>query len=182
MNLVDEEDVALLEIGQQGGEITRLGDHRAGCRAETDAHLLGHDLREGRLAETRGPREQHMVERVAPPPGGLDEYAEIAARGFLADEIVERLRTDRRLEGIGFLPDARDQPALVGVAHRTHPVRGPALASSKPHERLGRARRFTFVPLALYHDLPRRRERRSHTRRAVPPPLWPQSRQMGAVM
>jgi hypothetical protein len=30
VDLVDEQDVAVLEIGQQRREVARLGDHRAG--------------------------------------------------------------------------------------------------------------------------------------------------------
>ena len=75
-------------------------DYRSGRGAEADAHLLGHDLRQGRFAETRRAGEQHMIERIAPALGGLDEYLEIGARLLLSREIVERLRPDGRLEGI----------------------------------------------------------------------------------
>ena len=72
MDLVDEQDVALLEVGEQRGEIAGLGNHRTGGGAKADAQLLGHDLRQRRLAETRRTRKQHMVERIAArawPPG-----------------------------------------------------------------------------------------------------------------
>ena len=65
MNLVDEQNVARLKIGELGGKIAGLGDHRPGCRAEIDAEFARHDLRERRLAEARRPDEQHMVERLA---------------------------------------------------------------------------------------------------------------------
>ena len=68
VDLVDEQHVAVFEIGEQRGEVAGLGDHRAGGRAEIHAELARHDLRERRLAEARGPREQHMVERLAPSP------------------------------------------------------------------------------------------------------------------
>ena len=51
------------------------------------------DLRQRRLAEARRTGEQHMVERIAPPPRRLDENPEVGARLLLADEFVERLRT-----------------------------------------------------------------------------------------
>ncbi len=65
MDLVDEQDVARLEIGELRGEIAGLGDHRAGGRAEIDAELARHDLGERRLAEAGRPDEQHVVERLA---------------------------------------------------------------------------------------------------------------------
>ena len=65
VDLVDEEDVALLEVGEQRGEVAGLRDDRPGGRAEADAELLGHDLGERRLAQSRRAGEQHVVERIA---------------------------------------------------------------------------------------------------------------------
>ena len=84
VDLVDEEDVVLFEIGQQRREIARLGDDRAGGGAEIDAELLRHDLRQRRLAEARRPDEQHMVERLAAALRRLDEDLQIGARRRLA--------------------------------------------------------------------------------------------------
>ena len=54
-----------LQIGELGGEVARLLDHRPRGRAEADAHLARHDLRQRRLAEAGRAVEQHMVERLA---------------------------------------------------------------------------------------------------------------------
>jgi hypothetical protein len=61
VNLVDEQDVAILEIGQQCGEIARLGDDRAGRGAETDAEFAGDDLCEGGFAEAGRAEEQDLA-------------------------------------------------------------------------------------------------------------------------
>ena len=63
VDLVDEQHVARLEIGEQRGEIAGLGDHRAGGGAEIDAQFARHDLRQRGLAQARRADEQHMVER-----------------------------------------------------------------------------------------------------------------------
>ena len=63
VDLVDEQHVALFEIGQQRREIAGLGDHRPGGGAEVDAQLARHDLRQRRLAQPRRADEQHMIER-----------------------------------------------------------------------------------------------------------------------
>ena len=97
MDLVDEQHVAIFEIGEQRREISRLGDDRAGGGAKIDAELARHDLRERRLAETRRPREQNMVERLAPRPRRLDEHFEVRADLGLADELAEHLRPERSL-------------------------------------------------------------------------------------
>src|SRR5205823_1184324 len=46
VDLVDEEDVALLEIGEEGGEVAGTRDHRPGGRAEIHAELAQDDLRQ----------------------------------------------------------------------------------------------------------------------------------------
>ena len=97
VDLVDEEHVALFEIGELRREIARLGDDRAGGRAEIDAELARHDLRQRRLAQARRADEQHVVERIAPRLRGVDEDLEIGPRRLLAGEIVERQRPQRRL-------------------------------------------------------------------------------------
>ena len=80
MDLVDEQHVALLEIGEQRGEIAGLGDDRAGRRAEIDAELARHDLRQRGLAEPGRADEQHVVERLVARARRLDEHLEIGAR------------------------------------------------------------------------------------------------------
>ena len=76
---------------------------------EIDAELARDDLRQRRLAEAGRPDEQHVIERLAARFGGLDEDAEILARRFLAGEIGEELRANRRLV-LGTLL-GRDEPA-----------------------------------------------------------------------
>ena len=109
MDLVDEQHVALFEIGEQRREIAGLRDHRARRGAKPDAELLGHDLRQRRLAEAGRPRKQHVVERVAARLRRLDEHAQICARLLLANELGERARPDRRLEGVRFVLRRADE-------------------------------------------------------------------------
>ena len=97
MDFVDEQNVARFQIGEDGGEIARLGQHRAGGGAEIDAQLARHDLRQGGLAQARRAGEQHMVQRLAARLGGLDEDGKIFARLLLADEIGQPLGAQRRL-------------------------------------------------------------------------------------
>ncbi len=93
MDLIDEQHVARLKIGQQSGEIAGLGNHGAGGGAEVHAQLARDDLRQRRFAKSRRPDEQHVVERLFPRACGLDEHREIGARLFLADEFGQPLRT-----------------------------------------------------------------------------------------
>ncbi len=101
MDLVDEQDIARLEVGQDGGEIAGLGQHRPGGGAEADAELAGDDLGEGRLAEAGRAEQQDMVERLAAGAGGVDVDAQIGLGLLLADEFGERLGTQRAVGGVG---------------------------------------------------------------------------------
>ena len=97
VDLVDEQDVAVLEVGEQGSEVARLGDHRAGGGAEADPHFASEDAGERRLAEAGRAVQQHMVERFAAALRGGDEHPQILPRRLLADELVERLGPKRRV-------------------------------------------------------------------------------------
>ena len=72
MDLVDEQDIPRREVRQQRRKVARLFNGRAGGDADVDAHLIGDDAREGRLAEARRAVEQHMVKRLIAPSGRLD--------------------------------------------------------------------------------------------------------------
>ena len=65
VDLVDEQHVARLQVGQQRGEIAGALDDRPRGGAEADPQLAGDDLRQRRLAEPGRPEEQHVVERLA---------------------------------------------------------------------------------------------------------------------
>ena len=100
VDLVDEEHVARFEIGEDGGEIAGLGQHRPRGRAEIDAQLARHDLRQRGLAEAGRAGKQHMVERLFARPRRLDEDREIFARLLLADEFGQHLGPQRGFERV----------------------------------------------------------------------------------
>ncbi len=100
MDFVDEQHVALFEIGQQRREIAGLGDHRARCGAKADAEFARDDLRQRGLAEPGRADEQHVIERLLPLARGIDEDLQIGARLRLADEFGQLLRTQRGVADI----------------------------------------------------------------------------------
>jgi hypothetical protein len=61
VDLVDEEDVALLQVGQQAGEVARLLDDGAGGDADIAAELVAEDEGEGGLPEARRAGEEDVV-------------------------------------------------------------------------------------------------------------------------
>ena len=61
VDLVDEEDVALVQVGEDRRQIPLLVDGRAGGDPQVDASLPGDDHGEGGLAQSGRAVEQHMV-------------------------------------------------------------------------------------------------------------------------
>src|SRR5262249_13390031 len=129
VDLVDEQDVARFEIGEERGEIAGLGDHRAGGGTEVDAELARDDLREGGLAKAGRTDKQHVVERLVARPRRRDEDAEIGPRLALADEFGEMLRPQRALRDVLVAAIGRDEAAR-GRAHRAK-LTAPSPARSR---------------------------------------------------
>ena len=95
--LVDEEDVAFLEIGEDGRKIARAIDGGAGGRAYLHPHLVCHDAGKRRLAQTRGAREEQVVKRLATHARGFDEHGEVVLDAALPQIVIQRLGTQALL-------------------------------------------------------------------------------------
>ena len=95
MDFVDEQHVALFQIGEQRREVAGLGDDRPGGGAEIHAELARDDLRQRGLAEAGRADEQHVIERLFARACRLDEHREVGARLRLPDELGEPLRAQR---------------------------------------------------------------------------------------
>ena len=95
VDLVDEQHVALFQIGEQRREVAGLGDDRPGGGAEIHAELARDDLRQRGLAEAGRADEQHVIERLFARARRLDEHREVGARLRLPDEFGEPLRAQR---------------------------------------------------------------------------------------
>ena len=61
VDLIDEQNVALLEAGQDRRQVARMLDRRAGGQSQGRSHLGGDDHGERRLAESRRARKQDVV-------------------------------------------------------------------------------------------------------------------------
>src|SRR5690606_21087448 len=67
VDLVDEQDVALLEgVREDRGQVAGLLDRWSRGHAYPHAHLVGDDVRQGGLAQTRRSVEEQVVEGLAP--------------------------------------------------------------------------------------------------------------------
>ena len=90
MDLIHEEDVILLQIGEQGRQIAWLLDGRAGGDADIDPHLVGNDTGQGGLTQARRAVEQDMVQRLAAQLCRPDENFKVALGFFLPDVLRQR--------------------------------------------------------------------------------------------
>ena len=98
MDLVDEEDVAGAEGGEEAREVALLHEGRAARHVERHAQLAREDVGERGLAEAGGAGEQDVVERLATLLRGLRVDAEVADDLLLPDVLVEGGGPERLLQ------------------------------------------------------------------------------------
>ena len=135
VDLVDEEDAAGLQRGQERGDVGLALERRAGGHDERRVELGGDDLRERRLAEAGRSGEQDVVEHLAARERGLDRDRELLLERRLADEVLEAARAQRAVE-LELLLDALRGLDARG-AHRARAARS-AFAMSALRRVLGR--------------------------------------------
>src|SRR5690606_27258923 len=68
----DEADVAAVEVGEDGGQVTRTLEGGTGGETELDTHLGGDDRGEGGLAQAGRGGEQDVVEGATFLDGGFE--------------------------------------------------------------------------------------------------------------
>ncbi len=125
VDLVDEEDLPRLHVGEDGREVARPLDDRARGRLDGDAHLLGDEVGQARLAEPRRAVEEDVVELFAPLLRRLDEDLEVGLDRLLADELGEALRAEAVLEEDVLLrPDGAEDRGHRGHSCAILPNRG----------------------------------------------------------
>ncbi len=99
MDFVDEEDVALLEVSENAGEVACFFDLGAGGGVEGGAGGGGDDVGEGGLSEAGGAGEEDVFEDVFSLTGGFDHEDEAVFDFFLAVEVLEVGRAQGDVEG-----------------------------------------------------------------------------------
>jgi hypothetical protein len=65
MDLVDEQHIARLQIGQQRGQVAGRSSTGPEVLASGNAHFAGDDVRQRGLAQPRRAKDQRVVERLA---------------------------------------------------------------------------------------------------------------------
>ena len=174
VDLVDEEDAAGLERGQEGGDVGLALERRAGGHDERGAELGRDDLRERRLAEPRRAGEQDVVERLAARERRLDRDRELLLQRRLADEVLEAARAQRAVE-LELLLDALRglDPRMV---HRRAARSAPAISASGVSSGASRSSSSASTTVKPSSTRPSRASRRGSSARVMTmssPPIAP---------
>ena len=118
MDLVDEQNIARIEIGEDRRQIARLGEDGSRGHAEVHTQLAADDLRERRLAEAWWTVEQGVIHRLAPPPGALYKDGKIGARLLLPHELRQGLRAEST---VIVLDQTIGAECWIGISHAFSP-------------------------------------------------------------
>ena len=96
VNLVDEENVALLQRRQHAHEILRFLERRAARRPKVCTELARDKTGERRLAEPRRTVKEHVFEGLPATLCGVDRDPQVFDHALLSDVLVEGARTKAR--------------------------------------------------------------------------------------
>ena len=91
MDLVDEEDLARFEIGEDGDHVARFFERRPGGLLHVRAHLVADDAGQRGLAEAGRAEEKDVIDRLLTPARRLQRDFEILFDLVLADVFAEEL-------------------------------------------------------------------------------------------
>jgi hypothetical protein len=115
VDLVDEENLAVVEGGEQGGEIARPFHHRPRRGLDGDAQFVRYYVSERGLAHAGRPEKENVVERFAAVFRGLHGDAQVFDDVLLADVVDEPQRAQRYVEADVIIETgAGDEPGVFG--------------------------------------------------------------------
>ncbi len=100
VDLVDEQHVAVAELGEDRGQVAGTFERRTGGDVHVHAHLDGDDAGQAGLAEPGRAGQQQVVGRLAAHLGCLEHDREMLFQLALTDELAQ---------------PSRPQPGLVGL-------------------------------------------------------------------
>ena len=93
MDLVNKQNVTWLQVSQDGCQVTGTRNSGAARRLDLSAQLVGDNRGQRGLAQTRGARENHVVERLATALRRLDQHAKALLDMLLTAVVVQALGT-----------------------------------------------------------------------------------------
>ena len=115
VDLVDEQHVALVEAGEDGGQVAGPLQGRTRGDVQPGPHLDGHDGGQGGLAQTRRTGEQQVVDGLASPAGRLQDDGQVLLQLALAHELVEPPWSQATFVAQAVDGQALDQSLVEGI-------------------------------------------------------------------
>ena len=104
MDLVDKQHITGFQAGQHRRQITRTLQYRPRRTLYLHAHFLGHDIRQGSLAQPRRAEDQQVVQRFTPPPGSGHEQLHLLAYRRLTYIVGQPVGADGPVDDFFLLP------------------------------------------------------------------------------
>jgi len=118
VDLVDEQDVAFLERGQDRGQVAGPLDRGARGVLDVHAELARDDRRERRLAQAGWTVEEDVVRRLSPAARRGQQDRQVRLDLALTDVLVERPRPEAALDDGIDLVEVRREDSRDVVGHR----------------------------------------------------------------
>jgi hypothetical protein len=129
VDLIDEQHISIFEVGEYRGEVACPFERGPRSRPDVRIHLVGDDVSEAGLAETRGAGQQQVACGLTAASGRLEHYAEVLLQLGLADELDDIARPQGALELVFGGICARDED-LRSLAHDPITLRAVLITSS----------------------------------------------------
>jgi hypothetical protein len=89
VDLVDEEEIAMLDICQDTGKVTRLFDLGTAGDVDVGFERVAKNVGQRRFSESGRTAEKNVIERIAALPGGFDHQHEAFLDLLLAPKLTE---------------------------------------------------------------------------------------------
>ena len=103
VDFVDEEDIALLQTGEETGEVTCFFDGRTGSGADGGVHFRSENVSERGFAEAGGATEEEVIEGLRSGAGGVEKDSEPVLEFGLAGEVGQSGGAEGEVDGVARL-------------------------------------------------------------------------------
>jgi hypothetical protein len=98
MNLVNKKNIPRFEVGEDGSEISRPFQHRAGGGPDVDVEFLGNYIGNRSFAQARKAVDQNVIKGFMSCPCCLNKNLEVVLNPILADKLRKAQRSKADFE------------------------------------------------------------------------------------